>query len=423
MAEQEPRVEKVKLRDIVPNPFGDIPLNEEAVEQLATQFKSRHYHNHIVGRRRPDGKVEIAYGHHRKAALEEVHGKGHEIEVEVSDLTDEDMIKELAGDNDFSFKLTPRKFDAVVRAARNILQAHPDKLRETLSSEIQDNSRERIRNGARAIAEFLHKKKISQVRLSLERVNAIDGGVVHADALYLMPNLYLADMFIGFMKKRPELDKKYHVPIARYIIRHHVRSRNDMKYAFYNACRQLEKEGLVYFDPDYEYNTTFKSLAGKMNQLQRTLFYLPSEFDSFMSKDNKRLAGSIRFKDLSTFRTRLIGLGNQLAGIREYIESKVPADVWTQEEVKPTKTDYVALLARLERKKGKNVVLKTGELLKYFGLHKKASEPWGIYYLWQVKKMIKEGKLYYKPDKKEKQDKPQVASKAKQKKSRSRSSH
>jgi len=260
MADQEPRVEKIKLRDIVPNPFGDIPLSEETVAQLVAQYKSVGFHNYIKGRPGPHGKVQIAFAHHRLAALREQYGDDYELEIDVQNLTDLDMIKELAGDNDFSFALKIRKFDKVVRSARDKLQSNHEELRKTLSSEVQENSRERIRVGAPAIAKLL-SKKLSHVQLALERVNAIDDGL-DQDALYLMPNPHLMDIFVGTMKKYySKLDKKYHVPAAKNIIQNRASTEGDMAQCVYMACRSQDNKELTYFDPDFRYNRQFKALS------------------------------------------------------------------------------------------------------------------------------------------------------------------
>ena len=74
-------------------------INEEKVEELIASFKSTHFWPNIVGRKTANGKVEIAYGHHRKKAGEKHYGKDHKIEVIIEDLDDATMIKMMAAEN------------------------------------------------------------------------------------------------------------------------------------------------------------------------------------------------------------------------------------------------------------------------------------------------------------------------------------
>lgn len=399
MAEGERETVRVRLGDIAPNPKRSLtknPYREDSINQLVSQIKQNGLNLKFLCRRK-DGRLELAFGHHRLEAAKRLWGEDHELEVSVGDLTDAEMIQQMAGDNDPAYNCTMQVMDDMVRAAREHLEKHPEEQKKALTSEDTEDKHERVRLGAPMIAAFLgKKKKLNLVRLSLERTNAIDDGVVHPDAIYLMPNPHLADIFIGVMKEycSEGLDKKYHVPIAKHIIERGARTESEMGLCVYRACRFLEKEGLCFFDPDFDYNTKFKKLAAKMHQLSWQLFYLPTKINEFFS-DDKKISDAVRLKDLSNFRANLIELGKHLASIREHIESKVPADVWTQKEVKPTVKEYKALLARTERLQGKNVILHPGELRKYFGLHKRKEVPWGRYYLRQVKKMIKQGKFYY----------------------------
>ena len=200
MPEQEVRVEKVKLGNIKDNPFRDFnisPLREDCVAQLKASIKENGWHGYLVGRR-IDGKVEIAFGHHRVKALSELYGDDYEVEISVANLTDLEMIKQMAGDNDPAFNSDMRVMDNDVKAFLKYLNEHPEQKREILSSEDQEDKSERVKLGAPRIAKVL-KKKLSQVQLSMERLNAIDDGVVDAEALYLLPNAHTADIFINIL--------------------------------------------------------------------------------------------------------------------------------------------------------------------------------------------------------------------------------
>jgi ParB/RepB/Spo0J family partition protein len=93
---------EIPLKDLLPNPFRKIEtyrINEEKVEELIASFKSTHFWPNIVGRKTAKGKVEIAYGHHRREAGKRLYGNSHKVEVIIQDLDDAAMIKMMAAEN------------------------------------------------------------------------------------------------------------------------------------------------------------------------------------------------------------------------------------------------------------------------------------------------------------------------------------
>ncbi len=62
---------KFQLKDVVSNPFRrteKYPISPEKVAALIESIESTGFWENIVGRE-VDGKLQIAYGHHRLAAL------------------------------------------------------------------------------------------------------------------------------------------------------------------------------------------------------------------------------------------------------------------------------------------------------------------------------------------------------------------
>src|SRR5215475_14478499 len=61
----------IPLNQIVPNPWRDLklnPLDDEHVADLRDAMGDFEFQGALTGRRRSDGKIEIAYGHARLAA-------------------------------------------------------------------------------------------------------------------------------------------------------------------------------------------------------------------------------------------------------------------------------------------------------------------------------------------------------------------
>ncbi len=92
---------KVKLKNVRPNPFRNIdayPTNTDKVEQLKKSIQSTEFWDNIVARKSGNG-IEIAYGHHRLRALNELYDGEETFSFIIRDLDDSEMIKIMAHEN------------------------------------------------------------------------------------------------------------------------------------------------------------------------------------------------------------------------------------------------------------------------------------------------------------------------------------
>jgi hypothetical protein len=92
---------KYKLKNIKPNPFRNIdnyPINKEKVAALRESIGHTGFWDNVVARAN-NGAAEIAYGHHRLAALKKEFGDNHEVDLIVKPFSDETMIKVMAREN------------------------------------------------------------------------------------------------------------------------------------------------------------------------------------------------------------------------------------------------------------------------------------------------------------------------------------
>lgn len=120
-------IQQIAVRDLLPNPFRDIEhyeIHEEKVEQLISSFKSTGVWPTIVARPGPKkGQAEIAFAHHRREGLNRLYKNdlGHKINVNVTELSDEEMLKMMAAENQeefhSSFFVTIETVEAVIKAA------------------------------------------------------------------------------------------------------------------------------------------------------------------------------------------------------------------------------------------------------------------------------------------------------------------
>lgn len=93
---------KVKLKDVHPNPFRNMeryPIHKQKILQLKNSIQSTDFWDNIVARKREGGGIEIAYGHHRLAALNELYSGTKEFNWIVRDLDDDEMLKIMAHEN------------------------------------------------------------------------------------------------------------------------------------------------------------------------------------------------------------------------------------------------------------------------------------------------------------------------------------
>lgn len=190
---------KVKLENIEKNPFRDLktyPIREDKVLQLMESIRATTFWGGLVGREK-DGKVQIAYGHHRLDALKKMFDPETEFSVMVENLSDSQMMKMMSRENADEWACPIAAIDDAVKAVRDHLNANRDAARELLSS--SGDEVKRVRIGAPLIAEFMGKKE-GTVQLSLERLSLIERGEVDREALYLMPSAAAAERFARAVK-------------------------------------------------------------------------------------------------------------------------------------------------------------------------------------------------------------------------------
>jgi hypothetical protein len=92
---------QVKVRDLHPNPFRHMaryPIRREKVDALKESLRKTGFWDNVVARQQ-DGRVEIAYGHHRLVALQEEYGPDREVSVILRDLDDTKMLQIMANEN------------------------------------------------------------------------------------------------------------------------------------------------------------------------------------------------------------------------------------------------------------------------------------------------------------------------------------
>ena len=172
---------KVKIKDLYPNPYRDMdnyPINRDKVETLKASIKQTGFWDNIVARNM-DGKIQIAYGHHRLTALREALPWDTEVDIPIKDLPDSVMIQIMANENMEEYRTGPAIIDETVRVAKKYLEEHPEEVELSLHGRTDQPV------GVRTIASFLGWPE-SRVSYSLERLNLEKSGMVNRQASFLL---------------------------------------------------------------------------------------------------------------------------------------------------------------------------------------------------------------------------------------------
>lgn len=93
---------KFKLKDVLPNPYRDFklcPLIPAKVDALVESIETTEFWDNIVGRKTDDGKLQIAYGHHRLESLNRKYKPTDEFDFIVRKLSDAMMLQMMAREN------------------------------------------------------------------------------------------------------------------------------------------------------------------------------------------------------------------------------------------------------------------------------------------------------------------------------------
>jgi ParB/RepB/Spo0J family partition protein len=115
---------KLKLKDILPNPFRDLkanPLIEEKIVELVDSINLTGFWDNVVVRKNKDDKYELAYGHHRLAAA--IRAGLIEADFIVKVLSDGAMIQIMDNENRDTYASSPASMIESVRAVVKALAA------------------------------------------------------------------------------------------------------------------------------------------------------------------------------------------------------------------------------------------------------------------------------------------------------------
>lgn len=251
---------KVRIKDLEPNPFRDMknyPINPEKIESLTTSINQTGFWDNILARK-SNGKIQIAYGHHRLMVLKRDFKPDHIIDIPVKDLDDATMIRIMANENDESWAITPGIIDETVRVTYEYLKnffslekRSSQGRSATVFKELPIPKwiKEDPENGYRMtplvkqISNWLDGNWTERrIYYSLERLNLIEEGILDKEAIESMPTDKAAQKFVSAIKKTGLKDKEAQKKVAERIVKEEDFSEEGIRSEVFEEKYHMEEE-------------------------------------------------------------------------------------------------------------------------------------------------------------------------------------
>jgi hypothetical protein len=114
---------EVKVKDLFPNPYRNMkeyPVDREKIEALKNSIEQTEFWDNLVARKE-NGQIQIAYGHHRLIALQELEIE--KIGITIRDLDDSTMLQIMANENMEQWSSSTSVVIETVKATRDFLNS------------------------------------------------------------------------------------------------------------------------------------------------------------------------------------------------------------------------------------------------------------------------------------------------------------
>jgi len=189
---------KVKVKDVSSNPYRNIehyPLNKDKIIALTQSIEKTGFWDNLVARE-VNGKIEIAYGHHRIEALRLAEGFGYDFEFElpIKEIDNGTMIQIMANENMQEWSHSIGVIDETVKVAKKYLENDETFLSGKKASKFKNTKAENGEATGEDIADFLGWG-YDKVRVSLKRINLIEDGKLDKKAVESLPSITHAKEF------------------------------------------------------------------------------------------------------------------------------------------------------------------------------------------------------------------------------------
>jgi len=209
---------KIKIKDLEPNPFRDIknyPIDEEKVQALSNSINQTGFWDNILARK-ADGKIQIAYGHHRLIVLQKNFEPNYEVDIPIRELDDPTMIQVMANENHESWGMLPKIIDETIRVARKYLQEHPDIIKNFSTEKYS------LKNpvSSRMVSDFLGKNwSESRIKFSFERIGLVEKKELDKKAVDILPTERSARNLVRAVKQVKNVTPEQQIRAAERMVK------------------------------------------------------------------------------------------------------------------------------------------------------------------------------------------------------------
>jgi len=295
---------KVKIKDLEANPFRDIknyPIDQGKIESLAKSINQTGFWDNILARKN-NGKIQIAYGHHRLVILKKEFNPDHIVDIPVKDLDDATMIRIMVNENMQEWDTTPTIIDEAVRVTYEYLKnqfclgkinTHKRGAIATVFKELpiptkMENDPEngyRMSPLAKQISNWLNGNwNEYRVYSSLERLKLISEGILDKEAVEKLPTEKSARHFTSTVKRLKDVTPEQQRRAAEKIIEHQDFGQQSVQEAIieekypYEEKEKKEREFAGFIEE-------CSRLINTLNRKLETLINFKSDFDSAYYKE------------------------------------------------------------------------------------------------------------------------------------------
>jgi len=194
---------KVQIKDLKPNPFRDMknyPIDPKKISSLTNSINQTGFWDNILARRN-NGKIEIAYGHHRLVVLKKLFKPDDYVDIPIRELDDSTMIRIMANENMSEWDTSVQIINETVKVTREFLFS-PE--RGNLIKTKNPKARIDYHDSKEAfqISEFLGGNWIERrVYLALDRLELYKKGELDKEASESLPTETATREFIRATKK------------------------------------------------------------------------------------------------------------------------------------------------------------------------------------------------------------------------------
>jgi hypothetical protein len=280
---------KVNVKDLGPNPYRNLkkyPLDNKKINDLIISIKQNGFWGGLLVREHPakPGKYQLAFGHHRWAALKKL-GYEWAVETIVCKLSDDDMHHRMFAENHETWGMRPACVLENVESARNRLNSILAKYKTwddfrsgensrpifEISSEPEFRSIKGKGAGRETILKYLgglyNENQVRQA-LNMLKESETPDSEISLDAVKHLPTLSHAEHFRRAAKEH-KIPKSKQQKIAKEVVEEGVGRRGVADIVAKYSCAAPEKEKVAEKDKPY---LRIQNLVADMDVEARALF-------------------------------------------------------------------------------------------------------------------------------------------------------